>query len=219
MATNQFKPFATRPDANVTPQNEWENLPALLSGFAGGKASSAQVNKALRQTSFIAAALAQFVSDKSGQDVLDDGDIAAFLAKLTTGFGKQYLSRQNPFADIKADGAAAISSALSNLGLGDGSASLSTNGWQKLSSGLILQWGYNVVANGVVSVTFPIPFPTSFFCISGNHGFLNTTAGPAIVVKTSAGMDRNKVTLLVTNSFATINTVDGWGCFWIALGC
>jgi hypothetical protein len=122
MATNQFKPFATRPDANVTPQNEWENLPALLSGFAGGKASSAQVNKALRQTSFIAAALAQFVSDKSGQDVLDDGDIAAFLAKLTTGFGKQYLSRQNPFADIKADGAAAVSSALANLGLGEGSA-------------------------------------------------------------------------------------------------
>ncbi|AIR06346.1 tail fiber protein [Cedecea neteri] len=122
MATNQFKPFATRPDANVTPQNEWENLPALLSGFAGGKASSAQVNKALRQTSFIAAALAQFVSDKSGQDVLDDGDIAAFLAKLTTGFGKQYLSRQNPFADIKADGAGAVSSALANLGLGEGSA-------------------------------------------------------------------------------------------------
>ncbi|AIR67653.1 tail fiber protein [Cedecea neteri] len=122
MATNQFKPFATRPDANVTPQNEWENLPALLSGFTGGKASSAQVNKALRQTSFIAAALAQFVSDKSGQDVLDDGDIAAFLAKLTSGFGKQYLSRQNPFADIKADGATAVSSALANLGLGEGSA-------------------------------------------------------------------------------------------------
>lgn len=122
MATNDFKPFATGAGANVMPQQEWQDLPALLTGFAGGKASSAQVNKVLRQTSFIAAALAQFVSDKSGQDVLDDGDIAAFLAKLTGGFGKQYLSRQNPFADIKADGAAAVSSALANLGLGEGSA-------------------------------------------------------------------------------------------------
>ncbi|NIF56757.1 phage tail protein [Enterobacter sp. Ap-916] len=139
MATNQFKPFATRPDANVTPQNEWENLPALLSGFASGKASSAQVNKALRQTSFIAAALAQFVSDKSGQDVLDDGDIAAFLAKLTSGFGNQYLSRQNPFADIKADGAGAVSTALANLGLGEGSA---------LPVGVPVPWALSVAPAG-----------------------------------------------------------------------
>ncbi|WP_336981892.1 tail fiber protein [Cedecea sp. HN178] len=139
MATNQFKPFATRPDANVTPQNEWENLPALLSGFAGGKASSAQVNKALRQTSFIAAALAQFVSDKSGQDVLDDGDIAAFLAKLASGFGNQYLSRQNPFADIKADGAGAVSTALANLGLGEGSA---------LPVGVPVPWALSVAPAG-----------------------------------------------------------------------
>lgn len=219
MATNDFKPFATGAGANVMPQQEWQDLPALLTGFAGGKASSAQVNKVLRQTSFIAAALAQFVSDKSGQDVLDDGDIAAFLAKLTGGFGKQYLSRQNPFADIKADGAAAVSSALANLGLGATSATLAQNGWQRFPSGLILQWGYNVVLNGVVSVTFPIPFPTALFCVSGIHGFQNTTAGPAFVVKTSSGMDKNKVTLLVTNSLSTSNTVDGWGCFWLAIGC
>ncbi|NIF61109.1 hypothetical protein F3J26_22700, partial [Enterobacter sp. Ap-867] len=42
-----------------------------------------------------------------------------FLAKLTSGFGNQYLSRQNPFADIKADGAGAVSTALANLGLGE----------------------------------------------------------------------------------------------------
>ncbi|SMG51796.1 hypothetical protein [Cedecea sp. NFIX57] len=165
MATNQFKPFATRPDANVTPQNEWENLPALLSGFAGGKASSAQVNKALRQTSFIAAALAQFVSDKSGQDVLDDGDIATFLAKLTTGFSNQYLSRQNPFADIKADGAGAVSSALANLGLGNAkfvtSRGTNANGnWTIWSDGSIELSGYNsTIVEGLATVTFPITLP------------------------------------------------------------
>ncbi|MCT4707345.1 phage tail protein, partial [Enterobacteriaceae bacterium H16N7] len=122
MATNQFKPFATGPAANVTPQEDWEALPALLSGFTSGKASSAQVNKALRQTSFIASALAEFVSEKSGEDVLDDGDVAGFIAKMTSGFAAEYLSRENPFGDIKADGSAAVSTALANLGLGEGSA-------------------------------------------------------------------------------------------------
>lgn len=115
MPKNDFKPFASSANANVTPQSEWEALPALLAGFSAGKASSAQVNKALRQASFIAAALAQFVSDKSGQDVMDDGDIASFITKLTTGFGKQYLNRNNPFADIKLDNA--VSSALANLNI------------------------------------------------------------------------------------------------------
>ncbi len=122
MATNQIKPFATGPGANIVSQNEWETLPALLSGFTAGKASSAQINKVLRQTSFIAAALAEFVSEKSGQDVLDDGDVAGFVAKLSSGIAANYLSREKPFADIKADGAAAVSTALANLGLGEGSA-------------------------------------------------------------------------------------------------
>ena len=38
-------------------QEEWEALPALLSGFTAGKASSAQINKVIRQASFIAARL------------------------------------------------------------------------------------------------------------------------------------------------------------------
>ncbi|WP_425220215.1 phage tail protein, partial [Salmonella enterica] len=65
-------------------------MPALLSGFTAGKASSAQVNKALRQASFIAAALAQYTASKSGQDVLDDGDLSGFIAKMSAAFGKDF---------------------------------------------------------------------------------------------------------------------------------
>ncbi|WP_422655581.1 hypothetical protein [Leminorella grimontii] len=119
MATNDFKPFATGAGANVTSQSDWEGLPALLSGFTSGKASSSQVNKAIRQASFIAAALAQFVTEKTDSDVHDDGDLAGFVSKLTAGFAAQYLSRSNPFGDIKSDGETAISTALANLGLGD----------------------------------------------------------------------------------------------------
>ncbi|MDN4291518.1 carbohydrate kinase [Citrobacter freundii] len=47
-------------------------------------------------------------------DKMDNTQILAALKKL-------FLSRSNPFGDIKTDGAAAIATALSNLGLGDGS--------------------------------------------------------------------------------------------------
>ncbi|EOK6119056.1 phage tail protein [Escherichia coli] len=120
MAKNDFKAFATDRNANVMSQEEWEALPALLSGFTAGKASSAQVNKAIRQASFIAAALAQFVSDKTQRDVLDNGDLPGFVELLGSGFAVEYLSRKNPFVDIKSDGT--VKTALENLGLGEGSA-------------------------------------------------------------------------------------------------
>lgn len=90
MVTNNFKPFATAANANVTAQADWEALPALLSGFMAGKASSAQVNKAIRQASFIAAALAQYTANKSGLDVLDDGDLKGFISKMGTAFGNDF---------------------------------------------------------------------------------------------------------------------------------
>lgn len=74
MAKNNFKAFALDPNANVMSQADWEMLPVLLSGFTAGKASSSQVNKALRQSSTIAAVIAQFMADKTGQDVLDNGN-------------------------------------------------------------------------------------------------------------------------------------------------
>ncbi|HGC4306197.1 TPA: phage tail protein [Escherichia coli] len=118
MAKNDFKAFATDRNANVMSQEEWEALPALISGFTAGKASSAQVNKAIRQASFIAAALAQFVSDKTQRDVLDNGDLPGFVELLGSGFAVEYLSRKNPFGDIKSDGT--VKTALENLGLGEG---------------------------------------------------------------------------------------------------
>ena len=82
MATNNFKAFALDPNANVTSQVEWEALPVLLSGFSTGKASSAQINKAIRQATFIASAVAQFVSDALTQDIFDNGDSQAFVTLL-----------------------------------------------------------------------------------------------------------------------------------------
>ncbi|QFH16559.1 hypothetical protein D8Z70_23775 [Escherichia coli] len=171
MAKNDFKAFATDRNANVMSQEEWEALPALISGFTAGKASSAQVNKVIRQASFIAAALAQFVSDKTQRDVLDNGDLPGFVELLGSGFAVEYLSRKNPFGDIKSDGT--VKTALQNLGLGeaakrdvgtgenqipDMASFASGNGWMKLPNGKILQYGRGAVTPTLSTQTMRITF-------------------------------------------------------------
>ena len=96
--------------------------------------------------------------------------------QLLTALKALLLSRSNPFADIKSDGAAAIATALSNLGLGtaatknvgtgtgqipDMSSFTNSSGWQKLPGGKILQWGKAgfPVGQTQISVPFPINFP------------------------------------------------------------
>ena len=198
MPINDFKPFAAGPGANVTSQADWENLPALLTGFMSGKASSAQMNKAFRQASFIAAALAQFVSEKTDQDVLDDGDLPGFVEKLTAGFAAQYLSRSNPFGDIASDGPDAIATALSNLHLGG------TDNYVDLGNGYRLIWvkgnapgGALAAATAVaVSLTFSQAFgatPVIYWsAVSTPSG---VTAGAGIVATcadlTATGMSIN----------------------------
>lgn len=88
MPTNDFKPFATAGGANVSTQAEYLALAALSTGWQSGKASAKEINKAVRQATFIAAALAQFVSDKGAVDVLDDGNLAGFGTKLISALNK-----------------------------------------------------------------------------------------------------------------------------------
>ncbi|HBR2513631.1 TPA: hypothetical protein L9S33_000477 [Klebsiella pneumoniae] len=82
MPTNDFKAFATGNGANVISQADYLAIAALVSGFSSGKASSAQVNKALRQATVMANVLAQFIADSANVDVLDDGNTAAILSNL-----------------------------------------------------------------------------------------------------------------------------------------
>ncbi len=82
MPTNDFKAFATGNSANVISQADYLALAALVRGFSSGKASSAQVNKALRQATVMANVLAQFIADSANVDVLDNGNTAAILSNL-----------------------------------------------------------------------------------------------------------------------------------------
>lgn len=242
MAKNNFKPFATGAGANVMSQADWEALPALLSGFTAGKASSAQVNKAIRQASFIAAALAQYTANKSGLDVLDDGDVAGFISKMSTAFGKDFQAldatltalaglttgvnklpyftgtdsaAQTDLTQIGRDviGQTTVANLLTYLGLGEAAkrgvgtgnnqlpdmssfaASLSGNGWQKLPSGLIIQWA-QVLSNsgGFAPWTYPIAFPnaclqayaSAFVGATANNFTLTMIGNPGTTAVTTA---------------------------------
>lgn len=148
--TNDFKAFATDANANVTSQEEWETLTALKKGFSSGKASSAQVSKALRQPSTMAAVLGQFIANAE-LDALDDGDVDGLVAKLATAI-------------------------TTNLGLGEAaklpaiSGSLSSSGWIKIpvieGKSFIIQWGRigpSDSKTGVAIGSYPIAFPNSAF--------------------------------------------------------
>ncbi|HFU3277492.1 TPA: hypothetical protein ACGQMI_002332 [Escherichia coli] len=154
--TNDFKAFATDANANVTSQEEWETLTALKKGFSSGKASSAQVSKALRQPSTMAAVLGQFIANAE-LDALDDGDVDGLVAKLATaittnlGLGeaakRDVGTGENQIPDIN--------SFLSVTGAA---------GYQKLPSGLIIQWGSATAGVGATgntgnAINFSVSFP------------------------------------------------------------
>ncbi|WLE59163.1 hypothetical protein GIY62_00145 [Burkholderia plantarii] len=82
MAKNDFKAFATGDDANVLSQADYDALAARSSGFQSGIAKSAQLNKVLRQSSIIAAVLAQFIVDQVGKDATDNGSVDALVENL-----------------------------------------------------------------------------------------------------------------------------------------
>lgn len=188
MATNNFKAFAIDPNANVMSQADWEALPALLSGFTAGKASSAQVNKAIRQATTIAALVGQFIAN-SGVDALDNADVNGLVTKFTNALT----------TNLGLGGAAKLDAA---------SASFGENGWLRLpvllgddKKTLIIQWAFGTAGSssstGLVC-NFPFTFPNQVFTVMtgnidqtytstatpGSIGFCNVTRSSLIAKST-----------------------------------
>ena len=175
MATSTIYPFApTDTGTNLLTTAEYEADPQRLIGHQPGVARSKLENKALRQSSVMAAALAQFIADNAGEDVSDEqtpADIAAAIKKAST-------------------------DAIVETVIGGGNAN-----WAKVGS-LIFQWGYlnTVNANSVKAVTFPIAFtktPTTFqLTLNMNDtGFVTSGAVQATQRSTS--------NFWITNSYNT----------------
>ncbi|WP_417026858.1 hypothetical protein [Citrobacter sp.] len=126
------------------------------SATADGKYTDGSVAGGIAATRLRAAAfnaiqeeLANIV--ESAGMTLSPDDMTQVLAALK----KQFLSRSNPFADIKSDGTAAVATALSNLGLRE---SISESGFFQLGDFQVV-WGRGSTgSNGTGSVQFPRAF-------------------------------------------------------------
>ncbi|MCC8376312.1 MULTISPECIES: tail fiber protein [Photorhabdus] len=81
---NDFKAFSTGNDANVVSQEEYEESQNLRTGFLPDNISTHLLNKVLRQSSTIASVIANFVAIQSGNNVLDDGDVAKLTTQLNS---------------------------------------------------------------------------------------------------------------------------------------
>lgn len=82
--SSSILPFAAGSNANVVTDAQWQSLVnsgSLSTGFVQGLAQSAQVNKALRQTSALSAGLAQFLANNGNtvDDSLTPAQIAAMI--------------------------------------------------------------------------------------------------------------------------------------------
>lgn len=176
MATNNFKAFALDPNANVMSQADWEALPALLSGFTAGKASSAQVNKAIRQATTIAALVGQFIAN-SGADALDNADVNGLVTKftnaLTTNLGLGTASK------LPAGGGVFSGTGRVWIPVKDSTSGNVVN--------FLLQWGScnNGGSGKDGSLTYGSAFPTAFggIVFYGN----DTSNGGFIMTKSSSG--------------------------------
>lgn len=80
---NNFLPFCgTDTGTNLPTQGAYAVDPNRDIGNSPGVASSKLNNKPLRQATFVASQLAQFVADKTGADTLDDGNTTRFLQQI-----------------------------------------------------------------------------------------------------------------------------------------
>lgn len=82
MPTNNFVPVAAAAGANVTSDASWQGSGFQVSGVTKGIVPSAGMNKAWRQATVPASAVAQIIVDHGLIDAVDDGSVPNFKANL-----------------------------------------------------------------------------------------------------------------------------------------
>ena len=88
--------------------------------------------------------------------------------------------------------------------------SKSQNGWQKLPSGLIVQWGYQSLTNATFS--FPISFPSACLNImASNANSQGSNSDTAYAYPTSSSQ------FFIATKGSSGN-IGGFACYWLAIG-
>ncbi|MCW7550408.1 phage tail protein [Photorhabdus sp. APURE] len=100
---NDFKAFSISNNANVVSQEGYEESRSLKTGFPPENITTHLLNKVLRQSSTITSVLANFIATYSGNDVLDDGDIAKLIVQLNRAL-EQKIAIEVPSASLTQKG-------------------------------------------------------------------------------------------------------------------
>lgn len=159
MATNEILPFAQGVGANVQDQAAYTAEPLRSSGNVAGIARSNVNNKALRQATLMASALAQFIADNQANDVVDTAtftDIATWLEaaivaaspQVDAGAVQAFARATAPTGWLKANGAAVSRTTYANL------------------------FNALVTAAGFTSQTFTVTIASPGVFTKSAHGFL-----------------------------------------------
>ncbi|HHT8272167.1 TPA: gp53-like domain-containing protein [Citrobacter braakii] len=132
--------------------------------------------------------------------------------QLLTALKALMLIRAHPFADIKADGPAAIAEALSNLGLGELALAgtitgvFDTNGYLKIPAiiggakrTLIVQWGLASGTTGKIATTYATTFPNAVLQVICSVADKSTGSGAVTLAVNQAD-----VTSLASRTTVTI---------------
>lgn len=95
--------------------------------------------------------------------------------------------------------------------LGASAASLAASGYQRLPSGLIVQWGVtgSIAGGGSTTVTYPIAFPNGAFAAIASLDAVANSAAPYGV-----GVQRSSATQLIIRNLGAVN----FAADWIAIG-
>lgn len=91
--TNDFVQWAGIDSANVLSPAAYASLAKRPIGFQAGITKSIELNTVLRQASFVASAIAQFMQEFGPGDVNDDGNISEFVGNLVGALGALFASK------------------------------------------------------------------------------------------------------------------------------
>lgn len=231
--SNDFLPFATGAGANVVTQPQYAALSAVTNGFSAGIAQSAQLNKVWRQSSIMAAVLAQFIADEAAVSAIDDGTTATLLANLKTGVGN-LATASMPAASTSVSGILKLATAalvnggtdnvtaITPLALNSAMpASIGSLGSFSLPNGLIVNWG---TLAGIVAGTTTVQAPLQHTWPIGFLAGFAVDVGPGCIpYGINAGSGNSTVAVMapqyvVSQSSASIVARGLSGAFYMAIG-
>ncbi|HAP1937869.1 gp53-like domain-containing protein [Escherichia coli] len=153
--------------------------------------------------------------------------------QLLTALRALLLSRKNPFGDIKSDGT--VKTALQNLGLGEAAkrnvgngqnqipdmaafaSSLSSTGFQKLPSGLIIQWGIVSGASNY-TVTYPVTFPNRSLALLAVPHTTSLAGISAMGIANCSDISKSQFYIIVGGISQGEIVKYERSCFWVAIG-